>query len=50
MAIPMQKWQNNLRLGAFVAAVVCMLVGFAGMYFRLRFVFSDMCFGRSVRN
>ena len=37
----MQKWQNNLRLGAFVAAVVCMLVGFAGMYFRLRFVFSD---------
>ena len=37
----MQKWKNNLRLGAFVAAVVCMLVGFAGMYYRLRFVFSD---------
>ena len=37
----MQKWQNNLRLGAFVAAVVCMLVGFAGMFSRLRFVFSD---------
>jgi exosortase len=37
----MQKWQNNLRLGAFAAAVMCMLVGFAGMYFRLRFVFND---------
>lgn len=37
----MQKWQHNLRLGAFVATVVCMLVGFAGMYNHLRAVFSD---------
>ena len=37
----MQKWKDNMRLGAFVAAVVCMLVGFAGMYNRLSYVFSD---------
>lgn len=37
----MQKWQHNLRLGACAATVVCMLVGFAGMFNRLRFVFSD---------
>ena len=37
----MQKWKDNLRLGAFVATVVCMLVGFAGMYARLRAVFYD---------
>ena len=37
----MQKWQQNLRLGACAATVVCMLVGFAGMFNRLRFVFSD---------
>lgn len=37
----MQKWQQNLRLGACAATVACMLVGFAGMFSRLRFVFSD---------
>ena len=37
----MQKWQHNLRLGACAATVVCMLVGFAGMYNHLRAVFSD---------
>ena len=37
----MSKWKDNLRLGAFVATVVCMLVGFAGMYARLRAVFYD---------
>ena len=37
----MQKWQHNLRLGAFVATVVCMLIGFVGMYNHLRAVFSD---------
>ena len=41
MTIPMQKWQHNLRLGAFVATVVCMLAGFAGMYSRLHAVFKD---------
>ena len=37
----MRKWQHNLRLGAFAATVVCMLVGFVGMYGHLRSVFSD---------
>ena len=37
----MQKWKDNLRLGAFMATVVCMLVGFSGMYFRLHPVFND---------
>ena len=37
----MQKRLHNLRLGAFVATVVCMLVGFVGMYIHLRAVFSD---------
>ena len=37
----MQKWQQNLRLGAFAATLVCMLVGFASMFNKLRFVFSD---------
>ena len=37
----MQKWQQNLRLGACAATVACMLVGFAGMFSRLRYVFSD---------
>ena len=37
----MQKWQHNLRLGAFAATVVCMLVGFGGMYGRLCSVFRD---------
>ena len=37
----MQKWQHNLRLGACAATVACMLVGFVGMFNRLRSVFSD---------
>ena len=37
----MQKWQQNLRLGACAATVVCMLVGFVSMFNHLRFVFSD---------
>ena len=37
----MQKWQHNLRLGAFAVTVVCMLVGFVGMYNHLYSVFSD---------
>ena len=37
----MQKRLHNLRLGAFVVTVVCMLVGFIGMYGHLRAVFSD---------
>ncbi len=37
----MQKWQQNLRLGACAATVACMLVGFTGMFIRLRYVFSD---------
>ena len=37
----MQKWRQHLRLGAFAATVVCMLVGFGGMFNRLRYVFSD---------
>ena len=41
MAVHMQKWQHNLRLGAFAVTVVCMLVGFVGMYSLLRAVFSD---------
>ena len=41
MTIPMQKWQNNLRLGACAAVVVCMLVGFVGMFKQLRLVFND---------
>ena len=37
----MQKWQQNLRLGACAVTVVCMLVGFVSMFNHLRFVFSD---------
>jgi len=37
----MQKWRQHLRLGAFAVTVVCMLVGFGGMFNRLRYVFSD---------
>ena len=37
----MQKWQHNLRLGACAATVACMLVGFVGMFNRLRNVFND---------
>ena len=37
----MQKWQQNLRLGAFAATVVCMLVGFSGMFDRLCYIFND---------
>ncbi len=37
----MLKWKDNLRLGAFAATVVCMLVGFGGMFNRLCFVFND---------
>ena len=37
----MQKWQQNLRLGACAATVVCMLIGFGSMFNHLRFVFSD---------
>ena len=37
----MQKWQQNLRLGACAATVACMLVGFAGMFSRLRSDFSE---------
>ncbi len=37
----MQKWRQNLRLGAFAATVVCMLVGFTSMFNQLRFDFSD---------
>ena len=37
----MQKWRQHLRLCAFAATVVCMLVGFGGMFNRLRFVFND---------
>lgn len=37
----MQKWQQNLRLGACAVTVVCMLIGFVSMFNHLRFVFSD---------
>ena len=37
----MQKWQQNLRLGACAVTVVCMLVGFVSMFNHLRYVFSD---------
>lgn len=37
----MRKWHQHLRLGAFAATVVCMLVGFGGMFDRLAFVFND---------
>ena len=37
----MQKWRQNLRIGAFAATVACMLAGFAGMFNRLYFVFND---------
>ncbi len=37
----MQKWRQHIRLGAFAATVVCMLVGFGGMFNRLHFVFND---------
>ncbi len=37
----MRKRQHNLRLGAFVATVVCMLVGFIGMYIHLYSVFRN---------
>ena len=37
----MRKWHQYLRLGAFTATVVCMLVGFGGMFNRLAFVFND---------
>ena len=37
----MQKWRQNLRIGAFAATVACMLAGFAGMFNRLCFVFND---------
>ena len=37
----MQKWYQHLRLGAFAATVVCMLIGFGGMFNRLRYVFTD---------
>ena len=41
MTTHMRKWQHNLRLGAFAVTVVCMLVGFIGMYGHLRSVFGD---------
>ena len=37
----MRKWHQYLRLGAFAVTVVCMLVGFGGMFKRLDFVFND---------
>ena len=37
----MQKWRQNLRIGAFAATVACMLAGFVGMFNRLCFVFND---------
>lgn len=37
----MQKWRQNLRIGAFAATVACMLAGFAGMLNRLYYVFND---------
>lgn len=37
----MQKWRQNLRLGAFAATVACMLAGFTGMFGRLCSVFND---------
>ena len=37
----MRKWHQYLRLGAFAVMVVCMLVGFGGMFKRLDFVFND---------
>ena len=37
----MQKWRQNMRIGAFAATVACMLAGFTGMFGRLCFVFND---------